>query len=71
MQLNITQLVQVGEILILNCGIYKDELKTWHQMPVAQLTRTVFKAHFTEAYALCHKMLGSTATSSHGYANNT
>ena len=70
MQFNIPQLVTVGEGLIINCGAYKDEFKSWRQIPLLARTWTAFKLHFTAAYALRHEMLRSTTASSHGYANN-
>ena len=70
MQFNIPQLVTVGEVLIINCGAYKDEFKTWRQIPLLARKWTAFKLHFTAAYALCHEILRSTTASSHGYANN-
>jgi hypothetical protein len=70
-QFNIPQLVTVGEGLIINCGAYKDEFKTWKQIPILNRTWMVFKQNFINAYALCHEMMRSTTAPSHGYANNT
>jgi hypothetical protein len=70
MQFNIPQLVTVGEGLIINCGAYKDEFKTWRQIPLIARTWTAFKLHFNNAYALRHEMMRSTTASSHGYTNN-